>query len=204
MSELLTARSWMDRGTTLFLDVLAGMTDADVEAPTALPGWTGRHVVAHVHHNAEALRRLVSWAATGVETRMYASTGQRAAEIRAGAQLPAAQQRGLVRESADRLAKDLDALDERAWAREVVTAQGRTVPATEIPWLRSREVFVHAVDLRAGVGFDNFPDEFTAALVRDIVRRRLAGGEGPSLAAWLSGAAPGRPTSAAGFDQPTH
>ena len=32
-------------------------------------------------------------------------------------------------------------------AAEVVTAQGRTVPATEIPWLRAREVYVHVVDL---------------------------------------------------------
>ena len=44
-----------------------------------------RHVVAHVHYNARALRRLVQWATTGTENRMYASPEQRASEIEAGA-----------------------------------------------------------------------------------------------------------------------
>ena len=44
-----------------------------------------RHVVAHVHYNARALGRLVQWATTGTENRMYASPEQRASEIEAGA-----------------------------------------------------------------------------------------------------------------------
>jgi maleylpyruvate isomerase len=191
--HLVTTRSWAETGTALFLDTLAGMSDTDVEAPTALSGWTGRHLVAHVHHNAEALRRLVRWAATGVETRMYAGPEQRAAEIDAGAQRPVSELRALVAESAAQLAKDLDALDEEAWHSQVVTAQGRTVAAREIPWLRSREVFVHAVDLGRGIGFDAFPADFNAALVRDIASLRLSAGEGAVLTAWLTGRTSGAP-----------
>jgi maleylpyruvate isomerase len=52
----------------------------------------------------------------------------------------------------------------------VRTAQGRTVPASEVPWMRSREVWVHAVDLDAGVAFADVPADVLAALVDDVFR----------------------------------
>jgi len=186
-------RGWMDRGTELFLDSLGGLSDDALGEPTGLPGWSRRHLVAHVHYNAEALRRLVSWARTGVENRMYADADQRNSEIEAGAELSADRLRALVRASAAELSGDLDSLPAEAWQHEVVTAQGRTVPATEIPWMRTREVAVHAVDLRAGVTFDDLPEELNAALAADVVKKRAASGEAPSLAAWLTGRAPGAP-----------
>ena len=36
--------------------------------------------------------------------------------------------------------------------------------------MRCREVWVHAVDLDTGVGFDEVPDELAAALVDDVFR----------------------------------
>lgn len=183
----MSTREWMDEGTRLVLTTIGKLPDAEFDAPTVLPGWARRHVVAHLHYNAEALRRLVSWARTGVESRMYASTEQRNAEIEAGARLPVAELRRLVRESADALAADLDALPTEAWSNPVVTAQGRTVPATEIVWLRAREVAVHAVDLGAGVDFEDLPADLVAALIDDVLKRRLAGGHGPALARWLTG-----------------
>jgi len=188
------ARSWMDQHTKLFLATLDRLEDADMNAPSALPGWTRRHVVAHVHFNAEALRRLVSWAATGHESPMYASAEQRIREIEQGARLPASELRRLVTESADHLARDLDALDEMAWQAEVVTAQGRRVRAVEIPWLRTREVAVHAVDLLAGADFTDLSEDLVDALLVDVVRRRASRGEGAALAAWLTGRATEAPS----------
>src|SRR5947209_4516942 len=104
----MNSREWMDTGTKLFQDTLSRLSDADLEAPSLLPGWSRKHVVAHLHHNAQALRRLVNWAATGVESRMYASREQRNAEIESSARLPAATLRELVVQSADDLARDLD------------------------------------------------------------------------------------------------
>jgi maleylpyruvate isomerase len=60
----------------------------------------------------------------------------------------------------------------------VSTAQGRTVPATEIPWLRTREVWVHAVDLDLGVGFEDFPADLLADLLTDVTALRSARGTG--------------------------
>jgi maleylpyruvate isomerase len=189
-----SARVWTEAGTIFFLDALDRLGDADLDAPTLLPSWTRRHLIAHVHFNALALCRLVSWAATGVESRMYASPDQRGAEIEEGATLPPQQLRGLVRESASGLAAALDALSPEAWSTEVVTAQGRTVPATEIPWMRAREVMVHSVDLDADVTFEDLPSDFTVALLVDVVRKRAGAGEGPALAAWLSGRVDKAPT----------
>lgn len=190
----MSVRAWMDDGTRLLLAAIDGLSDEQFEAPTALPGWSRRHVVAHVHYNAEALRRLVRWARTGEETRMYASQDQRAAEIERGAALPPAELRELVHASAAALAADLDALPEQAWRNEVVTAQGRTVPATDIPWMRTREVAVHAVDLDCGIGFVDLPDELNAALALDVVKKRTSSGEAAVLAEWLTGRTATAPT----------
>jgi maleylpyruvate isomerase len=96
-----------------------------------------------------------------------------------------------LRESAAGLAASTDRLTDEQWAAEVVTAQGRTVPATEIPWLRAREVCVHAVDLGLGVTFADLPDDFLDALCADVVAKR---GDVPEVdaplaqrTAWLTG-----------------
>ncbi|MEU5722752.1 maleylpyruvate isomerase family mycothiol-dependent enzyme [Micromonospora sp. NPDC047738] len=190
----MTTRDWMEQGTKLFLTALDLLSDHELDKATDLPGWSRRHVIAHVHYNAEALRRLVHWAATGEERRMYASPQQRTEEIEAGTRLPAGELRTLVRRSARALAEEFDALSAQALTHEVVTAQGRTVPASEIPWMRAREVAIHAVDLNAGIGFDDLPAGFTAALAVDAVRKRAAGGEATPLAAWLTGRTTQAPT----------
>lgn len=187
------SRTWVKEATQLFLDGVDQLDDADFASPTGLPGWTKAHLIAHVHFNALALRRLARWAATGDPHPMYASSEQRNDEIASGSRLPPATLRLVVRHSAALLAEDLAALTDESWLREVVTAQGRTVPATEIPWLRAREVAIHAVDLGIGVTFDNLPDDFVNALLVDVVRRRSNLGEGPGLAAWLTGRAQSAP-----------
>lgn len=189
----MSVRKWMDDGTRLFLSTVDGLNDGEFDTPTALPGWTRRHLVAHVHYNAEALRRLVRWARTGEESRMYADQAQRNAEIEQGVRLPVPQLREFVRTSAAALAADLDSMPAAAWSNEVVTAQGRTVPATEIPWMRTREVAVHAVDLGAGVGFADLPDDLNTALALDVVKKRSSSGEAAVLAEWLTGRAAAAP-----------
>lgn len=189
----MSTRDQMEQGTKLFLRAVGSLDDEALDAPTALPGWTRGHVIAHVHYNAGALRRLLHWARTGEETPMYSGPGQRAAEIEGGASLPADELRALVRESAETLATDLDAMPAAAWTNTVRTAQGRSVSATEIPWMRTREVAVHAVDLCAGITFDDLPDDVNAALVLDVAKKRIAAGEAGVLAQWMTGRTSGAP-----------
>jgi len=178
--------AWMHDGTGRLLADLAGLSDEGLEMPTALPGWSRRYLLAHVAANADALRNLVHWARTGQERRMYASPEQRDAGIAAGAALPAPELRAWIANSAAALAADLDALPGPAWDARVITAQGLNRSASEIPWMRDRELYVHTVDLGAGTAFADLPPEFLRMLVDDVTARRSATGGGPSLAVTAS------------------
>ncbi|MFA3872567.1 maleylpyruvate isomerase family mycothiol-dependent enzyme [Streptomyces sp. MMCC 100] len=185
------ARAWADIGTRLLLDAVADLDEAAFAAPSALPDWTRKHLVAHVAANADALGNLVHWAATGEPTPMYASPGERAAGIARGPSLSAGELRSWLTGSAEQLAAALGRLTGEQWQHEVVTAQGRTVPATELAWMRAREVCVHAVDLSTGLTFADLPDGFLAALADEIRDRRrlteLPDGPLPEVTAWLAG-----------------
>jgi len=167
-----TYLGWMLKGHAYFLSCLMPVSDEELEGPSRLPDWTGRHLLSHVGHNARALARLAHWAATGEPTPMYPSPAARAEEIETGAAWPVDRLRTFVVEEQERLTEALDRITGDRWQASVVTAQGRTVPATAIPWLRSREVWIHACDLPSGGDFTAFPDSFTDALIRDALERR--------------------------------
>lgn len=132
---LADARGWVATGTALINAQLDTLSEADFTAASGLPGWSRKHLVAHLAGNAAAIGNLVHWAATGQPTPMYTSA--------------------------------------------------EAVPASEAPWMRAREVMIHAVDLQTGVTFDELPSQFLAALCDDIVAKRSAAvdteTEGPAL-----------------------
>ena len=180
-SALLSSRDLVTAGTALFQRALDSLDDAALVEVTALAGWTRAHVVAHVAANADALVNLTTWARTGVETPMYASPEQRESDIEKGALLPAARLREWFSDSAAGLDRALRQLDGQSWTRLVRTAQGRTVPATEVPWMRTREVMVHAVDLDGGVGFDDLPTDFLIEVLHDAAAKRSRSADGPTV-----------------------
>jgi maleylpyruvate isomerase len=63
-------------------------TEADLAGPSLLLGWPRRTVVAHVARNADALVNQLTWARTGEESPMYASTQARDTAIAATGGLP--------------------------------------------------------------------------------------------------------------------
>lgn len=158
---------WMGAGTELITRAVNALPDDALRAPSALPGWTRAHVVAHVARNAEALVRLATWARTGVETPMYASPQHRAREIESSAQAPAAVLRRELETTAEALDAALADLDDTTWQAEVRSARGRPLPAAEIPWMRVREVWLHAVDLDAGVSVTDIAPDVVDALLDD-------------------------------------
>ncbi|MGW6172376.1 maleylpyruvate isomerase family mycothiol-dependent enzyme [Arthrobacter sp. NPDC055138] len=164
MVALLTAR----RGTAFFGRKLNELSDDELDAPSLLPGWTRRHVIAHVGYNARALARLMDWANTGVETPMYSSRQARNEEIDHGAMLSPAALRDLYEQAANHLDVAWRDTPQEAWGHEVKAAQGRTVPASETVWWRTREVWIHAVDLDNGASFGDMPADLLERLLRDI------------------------------------
>ena len=163
-----TTLPWMGAGTEFLVQAVDALPDDALRAPSALPGWTRAHVVAHVARNAEALARLAAWARTGVETPMYADAGQRAADIEASAAFPADRLRRELGSTAADLDLALSSLDDRAWRATVRTAQGRLRPAAEIPWMRVREVWLHTVDLGSGARVADLPPDVVDALLDDV------------------------------------
>jgi maleylpyruvate isomerase len=159
---------WMGAGTEYLLRTVHSLPDDALAAPSALPGWTRAHVVGHLARNAEALTRLATWARTGVETPMYADAEQRAKDIESSAHGSVE----TLRVELDTTAADLDsalaALDGDGWRAEVRSALGRTIPATEVPWMRVREVWLHAVDLDAGATVADFPEGVVDTLLDDV------------------------------------
>jgi maleylpyruvate isomerase len=190
----------MAQGYEFFLAQSKLNDDADLDGPSRLPGWTGRHLLSHVGHNARALGRLAHRARTGEPTPMYPSPDARAREIEAGAAWPVSRLREFVEQEQELLSAALAGFTEQMWSAEVVTAQGRTVPATTIPWLRAREVWIHACDLPSPADFARMPADFLDALIQDALARRTSQGLAPEIARWLTGrgaaSATGGPSSA--------
>jgi maleylpyruvate isomerase len=160
--------TWWAEGERHLGRALGRLTDEEFSEPSLLPGWSRATLLAHLARNADALVNLLTWARTGVETPMYASREVRGAEIAETAGLPAGALRAEVLDAAGRLATAVRQLPDAAWSVPVRTAQGREVAATEVPWMRCREVWVHAVDLDAGVDLADCPDDILAALVDDV------------------------------------
>nr|WP_228508126.1 maleylpyruvate isomerase family mycothiol-dependent enzyme [Herbiconiux sp. VKM Ac-1786] len=158
------------RGQAYYSRKLAELGDAEFDEPSLLPGWDRRHVIAHVGLNARAITRLTEWAATGVETPMYESPTQRAEEIDVAATLPPQALRNLSDHAAIHLSVEWRDLPDAAWSNEVRTALGRLVPVSETVWMRTREVWIHAVDLGSGGSFRDFPPGLVDALLDDVAR----------------------------------
>lgn len=159
------------RGTARYSGQLALLDNDQFTDPTLLPDWDVAHLAAHVAYNANALVNLVNWAKTGVETPMYASREQRNKEIELGATLRPDAIRNLHEHTLVRLDVAWRDVEPAAWEREVKTAQGRTVPMSETLWMRTREVWLHAVDLNQTAGFGDIPTVILETLVPEIVQK---------------------------------
>jgi len=156
------------RGTAFFARKLNELSDDELDGGSLLPGWTRRHVVAHVGYNARAIARLIEWAATGVQIPMYPSPEARNQEIDFGATLSPIALRNLTDHAAIHLNVQWRDLPDANWSHQVVTAQGRTVPVSETVWMRTREVWLHAVDLNNGATFHDIPAPVLERLLTDI------------------------------------
>lgn len=182
LEELLTVR----RGTAFWHRKVEELTDAELDEPSLLQGWSRRHLISHVGYNARAIGRLVLWANTGVEHPMYASAEARAREIELGATLPARALRHLNHHAAVSLNVEWRDTPEDAWSYQVRTAQGRAVPLRETVWMRTREVWLHAVDMNNGARISDIPEQVLERLLTDIVGIWGTRGTDPGLAIHIS------------------
>ena len=212
---------WWRRGEEHLATALGRLTDEELGGPSLLPGWTRAQVLAHLAGNADAMVNLLTWARTGVETPAYPSDEVRDAAIAELAARAPDQLRAAVLAATGRLASAVGELPATAWTAQVRTRQGQSVPASEVVGMRAREVWVHSVDLGAGIGFDELPEDVLAAVVDDVFRQWDArdvvpdvavfagdrewgtgalavAGSLPDVAAWLTGRGTGEALQADG------
>ncbi len=78
----------IEAATSRLLATAKTLSDADVRAPSGLPGWSRGHVLSHIARNADSLVNRLTTAATGVDIPQYPSPEARDAGIEAGAAPP--------------------------------------------------------------------------------------------------------------------
>ncbi len=145
------ARAALDAVT----DAARGLDAAGLDAPSALPGWSRSHVLAHVTAIGEAMARQAERAADGELVEVYdGGAAGREDGIRAGALRSGAQHVAALDALADRLDAAWPAAGSAGWAAPVTYRDGTVTDALVAWW---REVRIHAVDLDAGVGLDTWP-----------------------------------------------
>src|SRR3954447_6791051 len=157
--------------TALVVQSARRLGDAAVGAPAPCPGWTRGHLLTHLARNADGLVNVAHSAVTGVPVPMYASAEARNADVEAGAGRPARELTDDLERSAARLADELDQVPDDALDLQVPSGRGPTIRVGDVPWVRLREVVYHHVDLDAGYGFADAPQEVVVAGLRECVPR---------------------------------
>ncbi|MHA6763420.1 maleylpyruvate isomerase family mycothiol-dependent enzyme [Streptacidiphilus sp. PAMC 29251] len=138
------------------------MRPEQVFEPSALPGWTRGHVLAHICRNADALGNLLRGARTSQPIAMYPSPESRERGIQDGAKHTLAEHLADLRASGLRFAAATEAMPDAAWSVEVPHRTG-PFPASGVPLKRVAEVEYHHVDL----GLDYTPAHWPAAFVAE-------------------------------------
>jgi maleylpyruvate isomerase len=176
-----TALRWWADGEVVVAGSIDRLTDDDLAADSNLPDWRRADVVAHLARNADALVNLLTWARTGVETPMYPSREVRNAGIAATAALPPAELRSDYVAACARLGHAIETMPVEAWTAQVRSGQGASIPASNVPWMRAKEVWVHGTDLRADLTFAELPADFCTALIDDVLGLFAARDETPDV-----------------------
>lgn len=148
------------------LALLRDLADADLAAPSLLPGWSRAQVIAHLANHGIGTRHAVDALQGGRSVPMYASVEAREADISAVARRSPDQLRDLAEFGAREVTGALSTI--RPEQRDLVIER---VPGTPFGRLgdlvaaRIREVYVHTADLGSSYG----PRDWPAGFVDDVL-----------------------------------
>lgn len=138
--------SRLGRETSMMLATIESLSTDEMAAPSLCQGWSRADVIGHLASNGRSLVKLIDWATTGQEQKLYASPEARTEEIAALAALPREELVNRFRESAAYFAEQAERLTGEL-AVEEVNLHGKVIPATSIVALRIAEIVVHHHDL---------------------------------------------------------
>ncbi|GER24453.1 maleylpyruvate isomerase [Zafaria cholistanensis] len=190
------------------------LEDAAFRTPSALPGWSKAHVLAHTDGVLRALARQLEHARHGRRIEFYDGGMEgRNRRIELGVLMAPAQLRSRLGEALDLFVAELDAVPAGGWhAAASFRGEGTVMDCVLGAW---RELTIHAGDLGGTAGPVDWTPEFCAHLFDFLAERVPAGarfvlqptgrppvvlGEGRDswvlagmeydLAAWLAGREP--------------
>jgi maleylpyruvate isomerase len=220
----------IEAATSRLIVTAKTLSDADVLAPSGLPGWSRGHVLSHIARNADSLVNRLTTAATGVDIPQYPSQEARDAGIEAGATRPIGEQITDLEESHQRFVAAVATVPAANWANDMRWLSGDVRPASKVLDARLREVAIHHLDLDAGYTASDWPSPFALRILVAVLppfelrgiepvtlvpsdvdlRIDLSGGStveihGPAsaLATWLLGRDDGSTLSVTGGQLPT-
>jgi maleylpyruvate isomerase len=150
----------IDQATQRLLDDGRTLTEADLRAPSFLPGWTRAHVLAHVARNADAMRNLLIGARSGQDRAAYASAEAREADIERDAARNGKELAADLADSAMALRTVIRQLPDQAWRVEVRMLDSAPFPAAGLLTRRLVEVELHHCDLATGYTAADWPVAF--------------------------------------------
>ncbi|MHA7277971.1 maleylpyruvate isomerase family mycothiol-dependent enzyme [Arthrobacter sp. Hz1] len=155
-----------------FKATVKGLDDASFGGPTALPGWSRAHVVAHAEGISRAMQRQVEHAVQGETIELYdGGFDGRVQAIEARAQRdPLTQKEALVAAVDDAIGAFEHARDH--WEAKISYRDGTVYDGALALW---RELVIHASDLDAGTTSRDWSDRFCHYLI-DFLAARVPSG----------------------------
>lgn len=169
----------IDAATVRLLGAARRLTDDQIAGPSLLPGWTRGHVLAHLARGADAMRNLLIWAGTGVETPAYASQESRDSGIEKGAGRSSADLYADVEQAAHAFNAAVRELPDRAWKARVRVLNSARFPVSDLLPRRLTEIELHHTDLGTGYTAADWPASFVQRKLPEPMRsqrRDRAGG----------------------------
>ena len=160
-------------------DVLAStaakFTDEDVKAPSALPGWTRGHVLAHLAGITNDMARQLEFAARGETVELYdGGMDGRNKAIGMAAGHSADAHRADLDAGLDRALKAFDALEAGSgWQVPIAYRGGVVLDGGLALW---RELVIHTADLGTGLGPETWSRPFCEHLF-DFLAARVQPGD---------------------------
>ncbi len=156
------------RSGARFSATLDALSDSEVRAPSALPGWSRGHVITHVARSADAYLRLLTIARTGAEP-APTDAAALARAVTDGADRPAAELAADLRSALARLTEAAGSMPTEAWDTHVTALAGWRHPAWYTLHRCWRELETHHVDLRAGYRTEDWPDAYVTWALDDTL-----------------------------------
>lgn len=154
------------------LSTVDAMSPADFAGPSALPGWTRAHLVAHLAFNARSFVHLFACAARGEVGDQYpGGFAERERDIAEGAGWEPERLVGELRRQIYTLEGAWAGATTVIWEGTSRLASGSVVVMHELPFRRWRESVVHLTDLDLGVGFDTWPSLYVRL---ELERQKMA------------------------------